>query len=103
VTNEDQAGGDDSDSSLALPKHRRAEIPSTVLAVVLLVHQVANGRTQPWYIDRDSLLRAGAPGDVDAAVYYAEVSGWLVGAREPPQGVAITPEGVRLLGDCALI
>jgi hypothetical protein len=70
---------------------------------VLLVHQVANGRTQPWYIDRGALVAAGASGDVDSAIYFAELSGWLVGAREPPQGVAITPEGVRLLEDCALI
>jgi hypothetical protein len=40
---------------------------------------------------------------MDAAIDYAEVSGWLVGAREPPQAVAIAREGVRLLEEYALI
>ena len=40
---------------------------------------------------------------VDSSIYYAEVSGWLVGAGEPPQGVAITADGVRLLEECGLI
>ena len=31
---------------------------------------------------------------VNSAIYY---EGWLVGAREPPLGVAITADGVRLL------
>jgi hypothetical protein len=91
------------DSFLRVSKRGRDEVPAAVLAVVLLVHQVANGRIQPWYVDRASLAAAGEPADVDSAIYYAEVSGWLVGAREPPQAVAITPEGVRLLEDCALI
>jgi hypothetical protein len=99
MANDEQGG----DGSSDLPKHKRSEIPSAVLAVVLLVYQVANGRIQPWYIDRGALVAAGAPADVDSAIYYAEVSGWLVGAREPPQAVAITPDGVRLLEDCALI
>ena len=100
----DQGRTDGDDSSPALsPKYNRNEIPSSVLAVVLLVYQVANGRIQPWYMDRGALAAAGAPVDTDAAIYYAEVSGWLVGAREPPNAVAITAEGVRLLEDCALI
>jgi hypothetical protein len=101
--NEQVGSGEDSDSPSDLLRYKRDEIPSAVLAVVLLVYRIANGRIQPWYIDRGALTGAGVPDDFDAAIYYAEVSGWLVGAREPPQGVAITPEGVRLLVDCALI
>ena len=91
------------DSVLRVSKAGREQVPAAVLEVVLLVYQAANGRLQPWYIDRGALAASGAPSDIDAAIYYAEVSGWLVGAREPPQGVAITPDGVRLLEDCALI
>src|SRR5262245_55633029 len=103
MSDEAEGSGEDRDRPLRLKKHERHEIPSAVLAVVLLVHQVANGRIQPWYIDRGALVAAGAPADADSAIYYAEVSGWLVGAREPPQAVAITPQGVRLLADCGLI
>ena len=91
------------DSFLRVSERGRDEVPAAVLAVVLLVYQVADGQLQPWYIDRGALVAAGASGDVDAAIYFAEVSGWLVGSREPPLGVAITAEGVRLLEDCALI
>ena len=35
----------------------------------------------------------------DSSIYFAEVSGWLVGAGEPPKSVAITADGVRLLED----
>jgi hypothetical protein len=80
----------------------RDDIPALVLAVVQLVY-AAQGRTQPWYVDRAKLSLSDAPGSVNAAISYAEVSGWLVGAGEPPQAVAITPEGVRLLQDCGLI
>jgi hypothetical protein len=44
-----------------------------------------------------------APDSVDSSIYYAEVSGWLVGAGEPPKSVAITADGVRLLEECGLI
>jgi hypothetical protein len=33
-------------------------------------------------------------------IYYAEVSGWLVGAGEPPKSIAVTADGVRLLEEC---
>jgi len=86
-----------------MAKHPRDDIPALVLAVVQLVYQSAQGRTQPWYVDRASLSLSDAPGSVNAAIYYAEVSGWLVGAGEPPQAVAVTLEGVRLLQDCGLV
>jgi len=44
-----------------------------------------------------------APDSVDSSIYYAEVSGWLVVAGEPPKSVAVTADGVRLLEECRLI
>jgi hypothetical protein len=67
------------------------------------VYEVAQGRTQPWYVDRSARNLSHAPHGVDSAIYYAEVSGWLVGAGEPPKSVAITADGVRLLEECGLI
>lgn len=40
---------------------------------------------------------------MDSSIYYAEVSGWLVGAGEPPKSVAVTADGVRLLEECGSI
>jgi hypothetical protein len=57
-------------------------------------------------IDRenDGRFIASIPDLGDLAAYdYAEVSGWLVGAGEPPLSVAITGDGVRLLVECGLI
>jgi len=68
-----------------------------------LKYEVAQGRTQPWYVDRSTLNLSHAPDGVDSAIYYAEVSSWLVGAGEPPKSVAITADGVRLLEECGLI
>ncbi|MEA2908119.1 MAG: hypothetical protein QOJ15_200 [Bradyrhizobium sp.] len=56
-----------------------------------------------WYVDRSALDLVDATDSVDSAIYYAEVSGWLVGAGEPPQSVAITADGVPLLEECGLI
>jgi hypothetical protein len=75
----------------------RDSIPALVLEVVARVYELAERRTQPWYIDR-ATLNLGRPLDsVDSSIYYAEVRGWLVGASEPPRGVAVTADGVRLL------
>jgi len=84
-------------------KHKRDNIPALVLAIVTQVYEVAEGRTQPWYVDRSTLNLSHVPDGVDSAIYYAEVSGWLVGAGEPPKSVAITADGVRLLAECGLI
>jgi hypothetical protein len=84
-------------------KHKRDEIPALVLAMVTQVYEVAQGRIQPWYVDRSTLNLSHAPDGVDSAIYYAEVSGWLVGAGEPPKSVAITADGIRLWEDCGLI
>jgi hypothetical protein len=83
--------------------HKRNDIPALVLAMVAQVYEVAQGRTQPWYVDRSTLSLSHASDGVDSAIYYAEVSGWLVGAGEPPKSVAITADGVRLLEECGLI
>jgi hypothetical protein len=58
-----------------------------VLAVIAQVYELSEHRTQPWYIDR-SALDLGHASD---------------GAGEPPQGVAITADGVRLLEECGLV
>ena len=86
-----------------MAKHKRDDIPALVLAMVAQVYEVAQGRTQPWYVDRSTLNLSHAPDGVDSAIYYAEVSGWLVGAGEPPKSVALTADGVRLLEECGLI
>jgi hypothetical protein len=84
-------------------KQPRDSIPALVLAVIAQVYELSGHRTQPWYVDRSALDLVDATDSVDSAIYYAEVSGWLVGAGEPPQGVAITADGVRLLEECGLI
>ena len=81
----------------------RDNIPSLVVAVIAQVYEVAERRVQPWYIDRSAIVLPDAADGVNAAIYYAEVSGWLVGAGEPPLSVAITADGVRLLEECGLI
>jgi hypothetical protein len=86
-----------------MPKRTRDNIPALVLAVITQVYEVARRRTQPWYVDRAALVLTDAADSVNAAIYYAEVSGWLVGAGEPPKSVAITAEGVELLEECGLI
>jgi hypothetical protein len=84
-------------------RQTRDGIPPLVLAVIAQVYEVAEGRIQPWYVDRAAIVLADAFDSVNAAIYYAEVSGWLVGAGEPPLSVAITADGVRLLEECGLI
>jgi hypothetical protein len=84
--------------------HRKTRdgIPALVLEVIARVYELAERRTQPWYIDRAALDLGHASESLDSSIYYAEVSG-LVGAGEPPQSVAITADGVRLLEECGLI
>ena len=81
----------------------RDSIPALVLEVVARVYELAERRTQPWYIDRAALDLGHTSDSVDFSIYYAEVRGWLVGAGEPPKGVAVTADGVRLLEECGLI
>ena len=88
---------------LEMAKQPRDDIPALVLAVVAQVYELSGHRTQPWYIDRAALDLGQASDSIDSSIYYAEVSGWLVGAGEPPKSVAITADGVRLLEECGLI
>ena len=81
----------------------RDSIPALVLEVIAGVYELAERRTQPWYIDRAALDLGHASDSVDSSIYYAEVSGWLVGADEPPKSVALTADGVRLLEECGFI
>jgi hypothetical protein len=85
-----------------MPKQRRDSIPALVLAVIAQVYELSGHRTQPCYIDRSALDLGHASDSVNSSIYYAELSGWLVGAGEPPQSVAITADGVRLLEECGL-
>jgi hypothetical protein len=84
-------------------KRKRDSIPALVLEVIAQVYELSGRRTQPWYIDRAALDLGHASDSVDSSIYYAEVSGWLVGAGEPPKSVAITADGVRLLEECGFI
>ena len=84
-------------------ERKRDNIPALVLAVIAQVYELSGHRTQPWYIDRSALNLGQASDSVDSSIYYAELSGWLVGAGEPPKSVAITAVGVRLLEECGLI
>jgi hypothetical protein len=67
------------------------------------VYELADRRTQPWYINRAALDLGHASESVDSSISYAEVRGWLVGAVEPPKSVAVTADGVRLLEECGFI
>jgi hypothetical protein len=84
-------------------KRKRDSIPALVLEVIAQVYELSGHRTQPRYIDRSTLDLGHASDSVNSSIYYAELSGWLVGAGEPPQSVAITADGVRLLEECGLI
>jgi len=84
-------------------KRKRDSIPALVLEVIARVYELSGRRTQPWYIDRAALDLGHASESVDSSIYYAEVSGWLVGAGEPPKSVAVTGDGVRLLEECGFI
>ena len=86
-----------------MAKQPRNSIPALVLAVIAQVYELSGRRTQPWYIDRAALDLGHASESVASSIYYAEVSGWLVGAGEPPKSVAITADGVRLLEECGPI
>ena len=86
-----------------MPIQTRDGIPALVLEVVAQVYELSGHRTQPWYIDRAALDLGHASDSVNSSIYHAEVSGWLVGAGEPPLSAAITADGVRLLEDCGLI
>ena len=88
---------------LEMVRQPRDSIPSLVLEVIGRVYELAERRTHPWYLDRAALDLGHASESVDSSIYYAEVSEWLVGAGEPPQSVAITADGVRLLEECGLI
>ena len=86
-----------------MAERKHDNIPALVLAVITQVYELGNHRTQPWYIDRSAIELVHAADSVNSAISYAEVSGWLVGAGEPPLSVAITADGVRLLEECGLI
>jgi hypothetical protein len=81
----------------------RYSIPALVLEVIARVYDLAERRTQPWYISRATLDLGHTSESVDSSIYHAEVRGWLVGAGEPPKSVAITADNVRLLEECGFI
>ncbi|HMJ97864.1 MAG TPA: hypothetical protein VK552_01005 [Reyranella sp.] len=84
-------------------KEQAGKIPALVLAVIAQVYELSGRRTQPWYISRSAIELVDAADGANSAIYYAEVSGWLVGSGEPPRGVAITAAGVELLKKLGMI
>jgi hypothetical protein len=86
-----------------MSKKTRDSIPAWVSRSIARIYELAERRTRPWYIDRSALDLGHASESVDSWTYYAEVSGWLVGAGEPPKSVAVTADGVRLLEECGLM
>jgi hypothetical protein len=89
--------------SSTLYSKTRDTMPALVLEVIARTYDLAERRTQPWYIDRAVLGLGQASESADSSIYHAEVSGWLVGAGESPKSVAITADGVRLLEECWFI
>jgi hypothetical protein len=61
-----------------MAKSRPEDIPALVLAVIAKVYELSGRRTQPWYISRSAVELVDAADAVNSAIYYAEVSGWLV-------------------------
>ncbi len=86
-----------------MAKSKSENIPALVLAVIAKVYELAGRRMQPWYVSRSAIELVDAADAVNSAIYYAEVSGFLVGSGEPPQGVAITAAGVELLKERGMI
>jgi hypothetical protein len=86
-----------------MAKRKGEDVPALVLAVIAKVYELAGHRPQPWYVSRSDLNLPHAADSVNSAIYYAEVSGWLVGSGEPVHGVSITPAGVQLLEDRGMI
>jgi hypothetical protein len=86
-----------------MAKSKPENIPALVLAVIARIYELSGHRTQPWYISRSAVELVDAADSVNSAIYYAEVSGWLVGSGEPPQGVAITVAGLELLKERGMI
>jgi len=81
----------------------RDSIPALVLAVLAKVYELSGGQTHPWYVDSSTLDLIDGADSLDSLISFAELSGWLVGAGEPPTIIAITADGVRLLEECELI
>lgn len=85
-------------------KQKYDGVSALVLAVVVRVYEVSGHRIQPWYVDRSAIQLADATFEsVDQAINQAEVNDWLVSAGEPPQSVAITAAGVKLLQERGMI
>ncbi len=91
------------DRQPGMARGRPEDIPALVLAVIAKVYELSGRRTQPWYISRSAVELVDAADAVNSAIYYAEVRGWLVGSGEPPNGVAITADGVELLKELGMI
>ena len=62
-----------------MAKSKPEKIPALVLAVIAQVYELSGRRTQPWYISRSAIELVDAADGANSAIYYAEVSGWLVG------------------------
>ena len=52
-----------------MTKHKRDNVPALVLAVVTRVYEVAQGWTQPWYVDRTRLSLSDDDAERDPGHY----------------------------------
>jgi hypothetical protein len=86
-----------------MARRKAEDIPALVFAVVARIHELTGHHALPWYVDRADLDIDNAGEGVTSAIYFAEVSGWLVGSGEPFRGVSITDAGIKLLEERGLI
>lgn len=63
-----------------MAKGKPENISALVPAVIAKVYELSGRRTQPWYASRSTIELVDTADGVDHAIYYAEVSRWLVGA-----------------------
>jgi hypothetical protein len=81
----------------------RDSIPALVFALLAKVYELSGGQAHPWYVDSSTLDLIDGADRLESLIYFAELSGWLVGVGKPPTIIAITAEDVRLLAECGLI
>ena len=78
------------------------EVQPLFLAVLRAAGRATAGRRPPYYVSVDSLrLRPDIEGN-ETAIMLAALSGWLTVGGKPPDSVAITEDGRRLLKERGL-
>jgi hypothetical protein len=78
------------------------EVHPLVLAILEAVWRATGRRRLPYYVSLDSVrLRPDIEGN-ETAIMLAALSGWLTVGGKPPDSVAITEDGRRLLKERGL-